>query len=239
MSHEPTAPGFDVLYEQGPCLAVSKPSGLLTQAPPGIDSLEVRIKQFLKTREAKPGNVYLGVPHRLDRPASGVLVVARHVRAARRLSEQFEGRTVIKTYWVLVEGHPPEESGTWTDYLRKIPGVARAEVVEATHDEGREAVLHYRVRARLAEASWLEITLETGRNHQIRVQAAARGLPVVGDQLYGARLGFGPEVDDERQRAIALHARSLAFHHPMTRERVLVTAPLPVAWHAWGVAVDD
>src|SRR5689334_12976722 len=112
-------PGFDILYEQGPCLVVNKPPGLLTQAPPGIDSLELRVKRFLKAREHQPGNVYLGVPHRVDRPVSGVIVLAKHVRAARRLSEQFEARTVRKIYWALVEGHVTPESGTWTDQLKK------------------------------------------------------------------------------------------------------------------------
>jgi len=224
--------GFDLLYEDGPCLAVCKPAGLLTQAPPGIDSLEVRIKQFLKTRDGKTGNVYLGMPHRLDRPASGVLVVARHVRAARRLSEQFEGRTIRKTYWALVEGAGGDDEGTWEDYLRKIPDVARAEVVERDHPDARHAVLRFRVLQRWADCRWLEIELETGRNHQIRVQSAARGCPILGDLAYGARQDFGPDVDDQRLRAIALHARSLEFHHPMTRERVGVTAPIPAAWQA-------
>ena len=96
--------GFDILYEEGPCLVVVKPGGVATQAPPGIDSLEVRVKEFLRVRDSKAGNVYLGVPHRLDRPVSGVMVLARHVRAARRLSDQFEARTVRKTYWAVVEG---------------------------------------------------------------------------------------------------------------------------------------
>ena len=120
--------GFEILYEEGPCLAVCKPNGLLTQAPPGIVSLEVRVKQYLKRRDGKPGKTYLGVPHRLDRPASGVLVLGRHVRATRRLSEQFEDRTVNKVYWTVVEGHCTEDEGLWEDYLRKIPDEARAEM---------------------------------------------------------------------------------------------------------------
>jgi 23S rRNA pseudouridine1911/1915/1917 synthase len=93
-----------LLYESGPCYVVNKPSGLLTQAPPGIDSLEARMKELLKAREQKEGNVYLGVPHRLDRPVSGAMVLARHARAARRLSEQFEARTVHKKFWACVSG---------------------------------------------------------------------------------------------------------------------------------------
>src|SRR5690242_5724533 len=105
---------IEVLYEDGPCLVVNKPGGLLTQAVPGVDSLEVRIKEVLKKRAGKTqGDVYLGVPHRLDRPVSGVMIFARHVRAARRLAEQFEGRMVRKTYWALVEGEVADDTGVW------------------------------------------------------------------------------------------------------------------------------
>jgi 23S rRNA pseudouridine1911/1915/1917 synthase len=222
--------GFEILYEEGPCLVVSKPAGLLTQAPPGIDSLEARIKRFLKHREGKTGNVYLGMPHRLDRPATGALVVARHVRAARRLSDQFEGRTIRKVYWALVEGIVRDDRGTWTDHLRKIPDVARSEVVAEGHPEGRLAILHFRVFHRHESQSWLEIQLETGRNHQIRVQAASHGHPLLGDELYGSRQPFGIETRDPRERQIALHARELGFEHPMTRQPVSITAPLPITW---------
>jgi len=227
-------PGFQILYEEGPCLAVNKPAGLLTQAPPGIDSLELRMKAFLKHRDQKPGKVYLGVPHRLDRPASGAMVFAKHVRAARRLAEQFEYRLVDKVYWACVEGRL-EPAGTWEDYLRKVPGQPRAEVVGADHPDARLAVLHYRALDAGPWGSWLEIHLETGRTHQIRVQAASRGHPVLGDFQYGSSVPFGPRHDDERLRAIALHARTLAFQHPMSREPVSVTAPVPEEWLSLGV----
>lgn len=226
-------PGFDLLYEQGPCLVVAKPGGLATQGPPGIDSLEVRVKEFLRTRDRKTGRVYLGVPHRLDRPVSGVMVLARHVRAARRLAEQFQARTVLKKYWAIVEGTVSPPAGTWTDYLRKIPDAAQVEVVSTEHPEARQAVLSYRVRGTDGRTSWLEIDLETGRMHQIRVQAASRLHPIVGDAQYGAELSFGPATDDFRRRWIALHARSLEFRHPMTREVVRQVAPLPPAWRPW------
>ena len=231
--------GFDVLYEEGPCLVVSKPGGLATQAPPGIDSLEVRVKEFLRVRDGKTGNVYLGVPHRLDRPASGVMVLARHVRAARRLAEQFEARTVRKTYWAVVEGEISPENGTWTDQLRKIPNQARVEVVGADHPEGRSAVLHFRVLASNGGTSWLEIDLETGRMHQIRVQAASRAHPILGDSQYGAVTSFGPLTDDFRARWIALHARSLEFRHPMTRQLISQTAPLPPPWQSLNIPARE
>ncbi|HEX4147651.1 MAG TPA: RNA pseudouridine synthase [Pirellulales bacterium] len=221
-----------ILLESGPCLVFCKPAGLLTQAPPGIDSLEARIKAWIKQRDAKPGGVYLGVPHRLDRPVSGAIVFARHVRAARRLSEQFEDRLVRKTYWACVAGTPEPASGTWRDQLRKVPGEPRAEVVGADHPEGRPAVLHYRTLGQTAAGAWLEIELETGRNHQVRVQCASHGFPVLGDALYGSSHWFGREFVDERLRPIALHARSLAFNHPMTREPVSIVAPVFAAWRA-------
>ncbi len=228
MRTEPT--GFDILYEEGPCLVVAKPSGLLTQAPPHIDSLERRIKAFFKQRDDKPGRVYLGVPHRLDRPVSGLLVMAKHVRAARRLSEQFERRMVDKRYWALLQGHVDQDEGTWSDTLHKVPDVAQAELVSSDHPGGRRAVLHYRVFERRAQFTIVEIQLETGRYHQIRLQAAARGNAVVGDLQYGASESFGPFCEDERERPIALHARQLAFYHPMTRERTTIVAPLPSYW---------
>lgn len=227
-----SSPGFDILYEQGPCLAVHKPGGLLTQAPPGIDSLEKRVKAFIKVRDEKPGKVYLGVPHRLDRPVSGAMVLARHVRAARRLSEQFQGRLVRKLYWAFVGGCPDPRQGTWIDYLRKVPDEARAEVVDSDHAGGRKAVLHYRVIARTDRGSCLAIELETGRTHQIRLQAASRGHPVLGDAQYGSNDVFGPTCEDARDHWIALHARRLGFRHPMSREPVCVTASLPSWWDA-------
>lgn len=224
-----------LLYEEGPVLVVRKPAGLLTQAPPGIDSLELRIKTWIKQRDNKPGNVYLGVPHRLDRPVSGALILARHARAARRISEQFEGRLVRKIYWACVAGDVAQDSGTWTDFVRKVPGEPRAEIVAADHEEGREAVLHYRVLARHDWGTWLKIELETGRTHQIRVQCGSRGHSVLGDALYGAAGEFGPAHEDERLRPIALHGRSVTFRHPMTQEMVSVVAPLPEVWDQLGL----
>jgi 23S rRNA pseudouridine1911/1915/1917 synthase len=248
---------LEILYDDGPCLVVNKRSGLLTQAPAGIDSLEVRVKDFFRQREGKPASakIYLGLPHRLDRPVSGAIVLARHVRAARKLSSQFENRAVHKVYWALVEGRVEPEEGTWTDTLHKQHGMAQVEVVSHDHPDGKEAVLHYRVcnkgvrtlfpeRPRPTSGrcscfaqkspdpfiSWLEIRLETGRMHQIRVQAASRGHAILGDSQYGGQIPFGIQYEDLRDRAIGLHARQLAFLHPMTQEPVEILAPLPAAW---------
>ncbi len=222
--------GFEILHEEGPCWVINKPGGLLTQAPPHIDSVEKRVKAFIKERDNKPGRVYLGVPHRIDRPVSGALVLARHVRAARRICEQFAGRIVEKKYWALVEGRIAEDEGVWRDYVRKVPNEARAEVVAEGEQNAREAVLKFKVVQHFEQATWLEIELETGRMHQIRIQSAARGRPILGDSQYGATTPFGPTTDDRRARWIGLHARSLAFRHPMTREPLHVEAPLPRYW---------
>jgi 23S rRNA pseudouridine1911/1915/1917 synthase len=228
-----------ILYEVGPCLVVNKPAGLLTQAPPGIDSLELRIKAFLAKRDNKLGRVYLGVPHRLDRPASGALVFGKHSRAAQRLSKQFERRQVRKVYWACVSGAVDPAEGTWINYTRKVPDEPRAEVVGPEHPEGREAILRYRTLGTFGWGTWLELTLETGRMHQARVQAAARGHPILGDTQYGSTIPFGPQFEDPRLRAIALHARTLSFQHPMTRQPVAVTAPVPTAWGEWSIQLTE
>ncbi len=222
-------PGFQVLYEHAACLVVNKPPGVLTQAPPGIDSLEVRIKTYLGGSEG-PGAVYLGVPHRLDRPATGAIIFSKDPRTTRKLGAQFENRRVHKVYWACIEGRVVTETGHWEDFIYKVAGEPRAEVVGAGHPEGRHAALHYRVLKTFDWGSWLEIELETGRTHQIRVQAASRGHPVLGDKQYGSTVAFGPQFADERLQAIALHARSLSFRDPDSRQTVTVVAPVADYW---------
>lgn len=222
--------GFGVLLEDGVCLVVNKPAGVATQAPPGIDSLEARVRRWLAARAADPEHVYLGIPHRLDRPTTGAIVFATRVRAARKLSRQFEHRSVLKKYWALVQGHVVPPAGQWEDWLRKVPGHARGEVVAAEDPDARQARLRYRTLARHTNFTWLELEMETGRMHQIRLQAAARGHPVIGDHLYGSPSPFGLPTDDPRQRAIALHARKLGFEHPREQEWIEFDAPLPDSW---------
>lgn len=230
--------GFSILYHNGPCLVVNKPSGVLTQAPPGIDSLEARIRAWVAASDPKPFAPYLGVPHRLDRPASGAMVFALSARAARKISKQFERRHVRKLYWALVAGHVEPEVGFWLDFIRKVPGEPRAEIVEKDHPEGRTAILNYRKLGEWDDASWLEIELQTGRTHQIRVQAAHRSHPILGDAFYGSDRSFGPACDDPRSAAIALHARRLELTDPTSREPVAATAPLPDYWPAPPGAID-
>ena len=221
-------PGFEILLERAGCLVVNKPGGLLTQAPPGIDSLEARIKRFLASRENKP--VYLGVPHRLDRHVSGAMVFATRRRAARSISQQFEGRLVQKTYWAVVEGAVTAEQGTWTDFLKKVPDEARVIVASSEDHEARQAILHFTKLGNWEDQTVLEIRLETGRMHQIRVQCATHGHTIIGDHHYGSTRPFGPQTKDQRLRWIALHAQKLGFMLPKSDELIEVAAPIPACW---------
>jgi 23S rRNA pseudouridine1911/1915/1917 synthase len=227
-------PPLHVLFEDNHCLAVAKPAPLLTQAPPGIPSLEALAKAYLAERYQKTGNVYLGVPHRVDRPVSGVVLFARSSKAARRLAEQFQDRSVTKVYWAAVEGVVTPGEGTWEDWLRKVENVPRAASVAEDAPGAQRAQLHHRTLGPCDGGTLLEVRPQTGRMHQIRLQASVRGWPVRGDELYGARLPFGPPGELPRDRIIALHARSLTFLHPIRYEPITVDAPLPDTWRTLG-----
>ena len=223
-------PPPDVLIESGAVLIVNKPGGLLTQAPPGIDSLELRTKRWLIVRDNKPGKAYLAVPHRLDRPVSGIMVLAKNVRAARRISEQFQERTVTKIYWAVVEGVPDAAQGQWIDFMRKIPDEAKSEIVPANHPDAKKAILNFRVLHSADEKSLIQIELETGRTHQIRLQCGSRGHCILGDELYGSTAKFGPITRDIRKRWIALHSRKIGLTHPMEKTPLEATAPFSDHW---------
>jgi 23S rRNA-/tRNA-specific pseudouridylate synthase len=256
------AAGVTILYEDGPCLVTFKPAGLSTQAPQAFDSLELRVKALLRARaeaaaqaadakalseevvlhdapHAASDRVYLGVPHRLDRPVSGPVVFGLNRRAARGLSKQFERRTVEKVYWVAVAGTVTPANGIWVDIIRKVPYESRAEITTPDMPEGKSAVLHYRTLGQSGHGSWLEVRLETGRMHQIRIQAASRGWPVLGDKLYGCTIPFGQQSDDKSLQTIALHGRSIAIRHPLTREPVTVVVPAPTEWQVLGLTAPD
>jgi 23S rRNA pseudouridine1911/1915/1917 synthase len=225
-----------ILFEDNHCLAVAKPAGLLTQGvPPGLPTLEAWVKAYLKERYHKPGNVYVGMPHRLDRPVSGVVLFARNTKAARRLAEQFQEQRVTKVYWAAVEGDVQPAEATWEDWLRKLPEEARSERVEPGCPGARRAILRCRRLRPCSGGTLLELRPETGRMHQIRVQTAVRGWPIRGDFLYGATRPFGPPAEVPRDRIIALHAGSLTFLHPIRYEPITVTAPLPEAWKELGI----
>jgi len=226
-----------VVHETSRILAVCKPGGLLTQSPAGIDSMEVRVRRYLSQNQARPGKVYLGVPHRLDRPASGVMVFAKDKVAARFLAEQFQNRLVKKTYWALVAGTVEPDRGTWTDWMRKVPDEARSEICFASDSGAQSAVLHYRVvesfvrnDADKKPACLLEIDLETGRSHQIRLQSSSRGYPIDGDDLYQSQQPYGPQTEDMRLRWLALHARQLTVIDPDTESSLDLVADLPEHW---------
>ena len=232
--HQPqfeSLPEPEILLHDGPCIFVNKPGGVLTQAPPGIDSMELRVKQYLRRVEEKKGKIYLGVPHRLDRPVSGAMVFARHIRATQRIAAQFERREVKKVYWAIVDGKVEPESGRWIDYMRKMADRAQSEIVDPAEEKAQEAILRYRVIKTVQDKSWLEIELETGRTHQIRLQCSHHGFPIWGDEQYGSAVSFGPQVVDQRQKWIALFSRHLNIHHPMEDRDVEVVVPVPSAWH--------
>ena len=224
---------LSILYEDGQIIAVNKPAPLLTQAPPGIPSLEAQVKAHIKEKYGKPAGVYLGVPHRLDRPVSGVVVFARSSKAARRLAEQFHERRAEKIYWAIVEGDVQLEAGTWEDWLRKIPEEARTEIAEPHSEGAKLAALHYAKLELVSGGTLVEIHPLTGRSHQIRVQSASRGHPIRGDAVYGSAIAFGPPADQLRDRVIALHARSLTIVHPSTWEPMTFVAPVPDYWPAY------
>jgi 23S rRNA pseudouridine1911/1915/1917 synthase len=216
-------PPLQVLFEDNHCLAIVKPAGTLTTGYSGAEeTLDRQVKQYLKERYAKPGNVFLGVVHRLDRPVSGVLLYARTSKAAARLAEQFRDNTIEKVYWAVVEGSWEASAGTLEDWLRKDREAGRVEVVEPTEPGARQALLHFQRRGQGRDLTWLEIRPQTGRTHQIRVQLAHRDHPIYGDAKYGSVHTF--------HRVIALHARSLTFLHPIRFEPITVAAPLPPAW---------
>ncbi len=220
-----------ILFEDNHCLAVNKPAGLLTQgAPEGVPTLEAFAKEYLREKYNKTGRVYLGVVHRVDRPVSGVILFAKQTKSTQRLSEQFRERQVTKLYWAAVEGHVEPDAGTWQEWIRKVVDEPRAEQCNENSDGAKLADLRYRVLQRAAGHTLLELEPQTGRYHQIRIQLALRGHPVLGDELYGAITDLGPTTEDSRERPIALHAKSLTFLHPIRYEPVMIEATLPESW---------
>ncbi len=223
---------LQVLYEDNHLLAVNKPAGLATMGmPAGTPTLLEIARGYVAERYGKPGRAYLGVVSRLDVPVTGVVLFARTSKAARRLNEQFRTHTVEKIYWALVEGRLEGTEAEWVDYLiadrrhRRVHAVSRQE-----SEEGKQARLWIRRLQVFEEVSWVEIRLQTGRKHQIRVQLARRGHPILGDRKYGSRRKFPV--------GIALHARQLAFFHPVERTRLELVAPLPPVWRKWGIAEE-
>jgi len=213
----------EILYEDNHCIAVAKPAGCLSTHFSGKEeTLDRAVKHYLKTKFKKPGNVFLGVVHRLDRVVSGVLLFARTSKAAARIAKQFRDGTIEKVYWAMVEGKVPKSSGELTTWLKKDEQTGRVKIVTSETSGGRQATLSFYRRGYADNLTWLEVRPRTGRTHQIRVQLAHEGHPIFGDLKYGSVNSF--------DGAIALHARSLAFIHPVRAEPVSLTAPLPALW---------
>jgi 23S rRNA pseudouridine1911/1915/1917 synthase len=219
----PQSHNLDVLYEDNHLLAVNKPAQLATMGvKDDVPSLLRLAKDYVRTKYQKPGNVYLGVVSRLDVPVSGVVLLARTSKAAGRLSQQFREREVEKIYWAVVEGivDPPE--GQRADFLRKDERHRKVHVTSPNTPDAQEARLSYRTLETHRDLTLLEVTLETGRKHQIRVQLAKHGHPILGDRKYGSVRPFG--------LGITLHARRLVVAHPVGGRPIEFEAPLPKAW---------
>ena len=219
---------LDVLFEDNHCLAVNKPAGLLAQGDvTGERTVLDEARDYLRVKYAKPGNVFLGLVHRLDRPTSGVLLLTKTSKGASRLSEQFRGGLVEKVYWAIVEGRCSGDEGEWADTLLKDESRNTVDVVEEGTPGGRSALLAYRVLGRSGSTTWIELKPKTGRGHQLRIQLASRGLSIVGDKKYGAKTGL---LALDGKPRVALHAVSITFSHPTRREAISVSAPVPRDW---------
>tara|TARA_B110000014_G_scaffold147588_1_gene102734 strand:+ start:559 stop:1230 length:672 start_codon:yes stop_codon:yes gene_type:complete len=216
-------PDLDILYIDNHLIAVCKPAGILTQADDSGDaSLMEQVKQWIKAEYKKPGNVFLGLVHRLDRPVSGVVVFGLTSKGASRLSEQFRQKTTQKFYRTLVEGTPKLLQGSLRHYLRKEKSL-KTTVFPRPSPDAKEALLDYKVIENLKKTSLLNIRLHTGRFHQIRAQLSFIGYPIVGDKKYGASSVL-PEG------RIALHAQSIVFNHPTNKKEIIINCPLPEEW---------
>jgi 23S rRNA pseudouridine1911/1915/1917 synthase len=212
-----------VLYEDNHCIAVAKPARVLTAGDrTGDVSLLDMVREYLKEKYRKPGNVFAGLVHRLDRPVSGVVLFARTSKAAARLSEQFREGTVTKVYRAIVEGTVREPSGAFIDWLVKDEKTNVVRSVPPRSPAARESRLRFRRLQSSRDLSLLEIIPATGRSHQIRVQLANHGHPIYGDGKYGSKHSLGG--------TIALHAAQLTFDHPTRHVPVTIAAPDPESW---------
>jgi 23S rRNA pseudouridine1911/1915/1917 synthase len=229
-------PPLTILFEDAHCLAIAKRAGELTQGTASGDpTVEEAVRGYLGAGGGGPA--YLGTVHRLDRPVSGVLLWAKTPKAARRLAAQFAAREVSKEYWAVVEGDAPAPGarGTWDDRLTAADASGLVRVAADPHARGaRRATTGFRAEAapRLPEGlTWLRLWPETGRTHQLRVQAAHRGHPIVGDSAYGSTRPFAG--------GIALHARSLRVRHPTRNSPLHLVAPVPDAWEEQGITLPE
>lgn len=211
----------EILYEDTHLLIINKKAGDLAQGDetgdiPLIDSL----KTFIKKRDHKPGNVFLGLVHRLDRPTSGVLIFAKTSKALTRMNEMFQKRTIDKVYRAIVQSEPPLKTDRLEHYLRKNPKNNKTTVYNKPTEDAKKAILEYTYLGPLKNFYCVEVKLFTGRSHQIRAQLSMIGCPIKGDLKYGAKRS-NPDG------SISLHAHRITFEHPTTKETMTVVAPVP------------
>ena len=218
-----------ILYEDNHLLLVQKPVNIPVQEDQSGDKdLLTYLKEDIKYRYQKPGNVYLGLVHRLDRPVGGAMVFAKTSKAASRLSDQVRRNDMGRTYYAVVHGIPKQASNRLVDYLYKNRQKNIVSIVSKNHKEGKKAVLDYTVVASKGGLSLVSVQLQTGRPHQIRVQLAGMGTPIWGDQKYGQHYSHVGQQ-------IALWAQSLTLEHPVKKVPLTVESPLPKAypWAIW------
>jgi 23S rRNA pseudouridine1911/1915/1917 synthase len=223
-----TKDNLEVLFEDNHLLIVNKKSGDIVQGDKtGDKPLSDVVKEYIKEKYNKPGEVFLGVVHRLDRPTSGIIIFARTSKALERLNKMLRERTISKTYWAVVKNTPLKEKDSLIHFLKKNPKNNKSTVFTKETDASKKAILHYSVIKKLDNYSLLEIDLETGRHHQIRAQLAYIGSPIKGDLKYGASRS-------NKDGSIHLHARKISFTHPVSKENISVLAPIPneTIWNA-------
>ncbi|MBT7816954.1 MAG: RNA pseudouridine synthase [Polaribacter sp.] len=223
-----TKENLHVLFEDNHIIIVNKRSGDITQGDKtGDKPLSDVVKEYVKVKYNKAGNVFLGVVHRLDRPTSGVIIFARTSKALERLNKMLRDKTIRKTYWAIVKGTPKKEKDTLINFLKKNPKNNKSSVYNKEITDSKKAILHYNVIKKLDNYSLIEIDLETGRHHQIRAQLSFIGFPIKGDLKYGFNRS-------NKDGSIHLHARKIVFTHPVSKEEISVIAPSPneVIWNA-------
>ena len=223
-----TKENLQVLYDDNHIIIINKRAGDITQGDKtGDKPLSDVVKEYVKDKYNKPGNVFIGTVHRLDRPTSGIVIFARTSKALERLNKMLRDKTINKTYWALVKNKPKKESDTLIDFLKKDTKKNKSFVYKKEIEGSKKATLHYKIIKKLDNYSLLEIDLETGRHHQIRTQLSYIGSPIKGDLKYG----FDRSNKDG---SISLHARKIEFIHPVSKENISLIAPTPddVIWNA-------
>ena len=216
-----TKDNLQVLHEDNHLVIINKRAGDIVQGDKtGDKPLSDVVKEYIKEKYEKPGAVYLGTVHRLDRPTSGVVIYARTSKALERLNKMLRDKIIKKTYWAVVKDQPKKPADTLINFLKKNPKNNKSTAYLKEIAGSKKAILHYKVIKDLDNYSLLEIDLETGRHHQIRVQLSNIGAIIKGDLKYGAKRS-------NKDAGIHLHARKIEFIHPVSKELIKVTAPTP------------